>query len=109
MLWLGGALSKSDTVINTFCSQSDLPYTLLKQVNVENKNYKFSQNFMSTEAPSFSFYLFNNGFGFLTKDKTLIFDNIAKKSIFEKGDIDENFLDRGKAYLQVLSTDFANR
>jgi phosphoglycerol transferase MdoB-like AlkP superfamily enzyme len=109
MLWLGGALVKTDTVINTFLSQSDIPYTLLKQVNLENKNYKFSQNFLSTEAPSFGFYLFNNGFGFITKNKTLIFDNIAKTTILETGAIDQNFSDRGKAYLQMLSTDFANR
>jgi phosphoglycerol transferase MdoB-like AlkP superfamily enzyme len=109
MLWIGGALAKTDTVINTYCSQSDIAYTLLKQVNLENKKYKFSQNFLSTNAPSFGYYLFNNGFGFITNDKTLIFDNVAKIPILEEGNINKDFSDIGKAYLQVLTTDFANR
>jgi len=109
MLWLGGAVAKKDTIIHTFCTQSDLAFTILNQLDIHPKNYKFSQNILSSDAPSFSYYLFKNGFGFLKKDKIVIFDNNSGQVIRQSGDVDEDFINKGKAYMQVLTTDFAGR
>lgn len=109
MLWLGGAVEQKDTIITTHCSQTDVAYTLLNQLGIENKEFKFSQNFLSSDPPSVGFYVFNNGFGFLKNDKYVIFDNNSKKTISKSENTDEAIINMGKAYIQVLTTDFAKR
>jgi phosphoglycerol transferase MdoB-like AlkP superfamily enzyme len=109
MLWMGGAVAKADTVISTYCTQSDLAYTILRQLGVNNTDYKFSQNFLSTEAPAFGFYVFNNGFGFLKKGKLMVYDCAANKMIMQNGLPDEEFVLQGKSYFQVLTDDVIKR
>jgi phosphoglycerol transferase MdoB-like AlkP superfamily enzyme len=109
MLWLGGAIAKHDTVISTYFSQSDFPLTLLHQLNLDNKNYRFSQDFLSDRAPAFSFYVFNDGFGFLRKDGYIIFDNVTKKVLSTQGSNTDQLISSGKAQMQVLSTNFSER
>ena len=109
MLWLGGALAAHDTVIDTYCSQSDIPLTILHQLGLDNKNYKFSQDLLSSDAPAFSFYIFNDGFGYFRKDKYIVFDNNANKIILQKGNVTDSFVDEGKAHFQTLSVDFSSR
>jgi len=109
MLWIGGAIAKKDTIIDTYCSQADVAYTILKQLGKDNRDYKFSQDFMSNNPSSISLFLYNNGFGFLKDNKYVVFDNNARKTILKSDNADEAFADTGKAYLQVLTTDFANR
>jgi phosphoglycerol transferase MdoB-like AlkP superfamily enzyme len=109
MLWLGGAIAKHDTVISTYFSQSDFPLTLLHQLNLDNKNYHFSQDFLSDRAPAFSFYVFNDGFGFLRKEGYIIFDNVTKKVLNTQGSNTNQLIEAGKAQMQVLSTNFSER
>jgi phosphoglycerol transferase MdoB-like AlkP superfamily enzyme len=109
MLWVGGALAKRDTIIETFSGHTDIPLTILKQLGSENKNYKFSQNIISSEAPSFAFYDFNNGFGFVTEEVKLIFDIVSSKYILTEGLQNNEDLEIPKAYMQTLSEDFTDK
>jgi len=109
ILWLGGALAKHDTIIDTYCSQSDIPLTILHQLGLDNKNYKFSRDILSNTAPAFGYYIFNEGFGLMQKNSKIVFDNNASKIIIREGHVTDSILDEGKAYFQVLTTDFSNR
>jgi phosphoglycerol transferase MdoB-like AlkP superfamily enzyme len=106
MLWLGGAVTKKDTIISTYFSQSDFALTLLHQLKLDNKNYKFSQDFMSDRAPAFSYYVFNQGVAMLNKDGKVVFDHNTGKAIIKEGDNSDSLLLKAKAQLQVISTDF---
>lgn len=108
MLWLGGALAVNDTIIHTYASQTDLMKTLCCQMDLPFKS-KFSKNIFAAGSPSFAFYAFNNGFGFITENYKLIYSNITNNYIVKEGNYSEEFLKYGKAYLQVLSEDFIRK
>jgi len=59
MLWLGGALATSDTVITKYGSNTDFPLTLLNQVGVSGDDFRFSKDLLSEGTKSFAFYNFN--------------------------------------------------
>ncbi len=106
MIWLGGCLSKTDTIIETFSSQMDIPSTVLNQLNINSKEFKYSKNIFSDSISSYGFYTYNNGFGYITKTSTVIFNNISKKTVSKNDKFEEKDLRKGKAILQILTNDF---
>ncbi len=108
MLWLGGALTKKDTVITKFGSQHDIPATLLRQMGIHT-DYPFSKNLLGASSKSFAYYSYNNGFGFLSDSLRLVFDNVYKKYIVKEGVRSEMDIKLGKAFQQVLMEDFIHR
>jgi len=109
MIWTGGAISKKDTVISTISSQTDILNTLISQLNSDEGNYIFSKNILNNESKSFAFYVFNNGFGFITDSTKQIYDNSSQKFISEEGKINNKQTDKGKAYFQYLLKDFKKK
>jgi phosphoglycerol transferase MdoB-like AlkP superfamily enzyme len=106
MIWLGGCLSETDTVIETFSSQIDIPATVLNQLNIESKDFKYSKNIFADSSVNYGFYTYNNGFAYITKDSRVIFNNVSKEVINKNDNYEENDLKTGKAILQMLTTDF---
>ncbi len=106
MIWTGGAVSKHDTIIQKTASQIDIPKTVLSQLNIENKDFKFSKNIFSDKVKSYAFYSYNNGFGLITDSTTQVFDNELKKYVLKKGKITKKNQDFGKAYQQTLMENF---
>lgn len=109
MLWLGGAINKSDTVIHSYGTQTDIANTIFGQLNFQDKEYTFSNNMMSKNYNPFSVFIYNNGVGYLSSDKKIIYDNVGNYYITKEGATSEKELLLGKAYLQKLYTDFNNR
>ena len=109
MIWTGGAVLNYDTLITKYCSQTDLPKTLLKQFGYESDSYKYSKDIFDRSSPSFAMYFFNNGFGFMSDSACLIYDNNFRKFIQEEGKNASIFKEPSKAYLQILSDDFYSR
>jgi len=108
MLWLGGALHVKDTVITKYASQTDLPVTILRQLDIDSE-YPFSKDILDSRSQSFAFYAFNDGFGFMTDTMKLVYDNISHKYIIKEGIVPGYEPDIGKAYLQVTFEDFVSR
>ncbi len=108
MLWLGGALQVKDTIINTYASQTDLPVTILRQLDIES-DYPFSKDLFDPGTQSFAFYAFNDGFGFMTDTMKIVFDNVSNRYIVTEGVVPGNEPEIGKAYLQVTFEDFVSR
>jgi phosphoglycerol transferase MdoB-like AlkP superfamily enzyme len=109
MIWTGGAVLASDTVIKKFSSQTDLPLTLLRQFGYEHDGYNYSKDIFDNSSPSFAMYFFNNGFSFISDSTSLIYDNNIRKFILEQGKDTSIFQEPSKAYLQKLSGDFYSR
>jgi len=108
MLWLGGVLNDSIKKSNIIGSQIDIPATLLNQIEENSQDFTFSKNLFSETDNDFAFYVFNDGFGFITDSSAVIYDNISNEVILGKGAF-ESDLTKGKAYLQYLMIDFKNR
>ncbi len=108
MLWLGGALNKSGIKIEKLGGQTDIPLTLLHQLDLDD-NYPFGKDLLSEESESFAFYTFNDGFAFITDSSRYIYDHMLRNAVVKSGDDPETAGRYGKAFLQVLYDDFLNR
>jgi phosphoglycerol transferase MdoB-like AlkP superfamily enzyme len=108
MFWLGEVLLFNDSVVSKTASQTDLAKTLLMQLNINAKEFIYSNNIFSQKKNGFAFYAYNNGLGFITDSTQLMFDINAGKYIENKGS-DTIELNYSKAFLQMLSNDFQQR
>jgi phosphoglycerol transferase MdoB-like AlkP superfamily enzyme len=107
MLWLGGAVAKQDTIIQTFGVQTDISNTLLNQFGIHSSDFTFSKNMMAPDAKSFAVYVFNNGYGYVAPDHENIYDFDLQNYLKKEGD--EKELPFGKAYMQKLFHDYNSR
>lgn len=107
MLWLGGAIARPDTTIQTFGGQTDISNTLLSQVGSSSADFMFSKNLLAANAPSFALYIFNNGFGYVSPHNENIYDFDLQNYLKNQGDAAE--LPLGKAYMQKLFLDYNAR
>jgi phosphoglycerol transferase MdoB-like AlkP superfamily enzyme len=104
MLWLGGAVQKSDTTIRSFGNQTDLANTLLTQLNTNASEFSFSRNILSQNANSFAMYIFNNGYGYVSATNENIYDFDLQNYLKQEGN--ETELATGKVYMQKLFDDY---
>ena len=109
MLWLGGALNVRDTVIHSVGSQTDIPNTILAQFGMDSHEFKFGQNILGIPCNPFAIYVYNNGFGMIKPDRLFVYDNVAGAIIQRAGDIKDDDLSEGKAFIQTLYWDFNSR
>ena len=107
MVWVGGALTSTSDEITVFGSQFDFPATLLSQFGFPYNDYRYSKDLLHQNTEGFAFYTFNNGFGFLRDSVELIYDNEAEAFIHSSGNENESWQEFGKAFLQVVTTDFS--
>jgi hypothetical protein len=109
MLWLGGALNKTGIEIDNTASQIDLSYTLLDLLKGDNSNFKFSKNIFNNSENQYAHYIFNKGFGTVSKNGYLIFDYMSKKPIVKFGKNTRSLDSLGKAITQNSFQDFLDR
>ena len=108
MLWVGGALSKSGMRVLKLGSQVDIPITLLDQLGISG-DFPFSKDLLSDQSKSFAFYTYNEGFGFITDSSATAVDLKSKMVVLSEGKNPEYAEKKGKAYLQVLFSDYLKR
>lgn len=113
LLLIGGALKDSlkGTTSNRLCGNTDVPATILGQLNLPDREFFWSKNIFNPYSPQFAYFELNYGFGWKTSAGEVVanssvqhykFQNIPKAKRPE-------FLKEGEAYIQVLMTDlFSN-
>ena len=106
MLWIGGALTVKDTINSNFGTQSDIPNTVLTQLDISDSEYIFGKDIFSPGVKDFSFYAFNDGFGFIDKDGYAIYAHVSDQLIKSSDMEDTIHLNYGKAYLQKVMSEF---
>jgi phosphoglycerol transferase MdoB-like AlkP superfamily enzyme len=104
LLMIGGAVQQ-DSVIHTYASQTDLANTILAQLDKPSPEFKFSKNILSKNVSSFASYYFNNGYGFVTPDSYIVYDNTGRQFLRKEGAADDQ-LAISKAYQQMIFSDF---
>jgi phosphoglycerol transferase MdoB-like AlkP superfamily enzyme len=109
MLWLGGALAVSDTVIHSVACQTDIPNTVLGQFGLDGSEFKFGQDILGNAYYPFAMYFYNNGFGMIKPGGLYVYDNVSNSIIQQKGTVTEEDLSQGKAFVQTLYWDFNSR
>jgi phosphoglycerol transferase MdoB-like AlkP superfamily enzyme len=109
MLWLGGALTKTDTIVHSVASQTDIPNTILAQFDLDATPFKFGQNILSPSYNPFAIFVFNNGFGMVRQNRLFVYDNHSNSIIQNDGEIQPDDLNEGKAYIQTLYWDYNSR
>lgn len=107
LILAGGAISRPMKV-GIIGSQHDIAATLLGQLGVEHREFTFSKNMMSDATPKFAFFAVNDAFGIVSEENSLIYDNRAKRIVYDKGEKGVN-LKRGQAYLQKIYDDLAKK
>jgi phosphoglycerol transferase MdoB-like AlkP superfamily enzyme len=107
MLWLGGALKQTDTVISSTCSQVDIPLMISNQLNKNYSGTNFAKDVLSGQEP-FAYYAFNNGFGFVNDSTYFVWDLDLGDFISNK-DVSPQVSKQGKSYLQEVLVDFSNK
>jgi len=109
LILTGGALKLKNAVNTSIGSQTDIAFTLLQQMNLNTNEFKWSKNLLDTTAEQFSFYIFNDGFGYVTPTGAVTFDNVSKKIIYKDPGVTNEQLNLGKAYMQLSFEDFLKR
>jgi phosphoglycerol transferase MdoB-like AlkP superfamily enzyme len=109
LILTGGALKLKNTVNNSIGSQTDIAFTLLQQMGLNTHAFKWSKNLLDTTARQFAFYIFNDGFGFVTSAGSITFDNVSRKIIYRDKGATVEQLNTGKAYMQLSFEDFLKR
>lgn len=107
MLWLGGALTQPG-LVETLGGQTDLAATLLAQLDIDYSDFRFSKDLLNP-AREFAFYTFNNGFGYITPEDFLVYDNTGNNIIHQGDSLSEETIQTGKAYLEVSFRDYMEK
>jgi phosphoglycerol transferase MdoB-like AlkP superfamily enzyme len=109
MLWLGGVLEKKNITIDSLCSQTDLASTLLNQLNLPSKEFKWSNDIFMPDRTPFAYFAFTNGFGWIRPTGFIVRDNIGGNITEKSGNLKSTETDYGKSYLQASFGDYLKR
>ncbi len=109
MVWYGGVVRNTNTIVPVISSQTDLAATLLAQLNVNSDDYVFGKNIFSSNPSQQIVYSINNGFGYISDSLEFYYNRLPDHAIVEKGDLSQERLMEAKAYYQLLYNDFLKR
>jgi len=108
MVWLGGALSKTGITIDNFSAQSDFAYTLTDILDGNPEVFENGKNIFNTSDEQYVHYVFNKGFGTISKNGTFVYDYVSNKPVIQEGNY--KALDSlGRAISQEAFQDFLDR
>lgn len=109
MIWVGGAV-KEPMQINTLCNQSDLPATLLGQLELPHDDFTFSRDVMSKNyVRQMAFHTYTEGMSVFDSTGFMAYDIDANTFIAYEGADRDRLLKQGKALLQLISHDLISK
>ena len=108
LILTGGAIARP-MKIRIIGSQQDIAATLLAQLHLKHDDFLFSKNMMSDATPKFAFFTVPDAFGVVSEENSLIYDNKARKAVYNKGSRPGYNEKRGQAYLQKLYDDISKK
>lgn len=109
LLWLGGAVKEARRV-ETLCNQSDLPATLLGQLQLSHADYPFSRDVLSaTYQHPTAVHNFNNAQWLYDASGEILYDFDAERALISNSTDAAHLLNVNKAILQTTSKDLLSR
>lgn len=109
MLWLGGALAVRDTVIHRIGSQTDLAPTLLAQLHLPHERYRWGRDLLATDAASFAYFPYLDGFGFVDPRGRLVYDALGQRITQRAGGAGGAEVRAGLALLRLSFQDYLDQ
>jgi hypothetical protein len=94
-----------DSVCHVIGSQTDIANTLLGQLNSPSSDFTFSKNLFNRHVRPFAVWYFNDGYGFLSPDGYVVYDNTSNKFMHSEG-ANDTVRDLSKAHQQKLYTHY---
>ena len=97
--------------INKLGNQTDVAATILAQLDMPHAQFKWSKNLLNPYSKEFAFFDWDNGFGFMTQQQQISYDNSGQQTIY-KGNkaapdsITQKTLRTGKAFMQQIFTEY---
>ena len=105
LVWVGGAV-KAHQEINQFCNQTDLAATLLAQLHLSHKAFRWSRDVLSTSYQyPFAVHNYNNGFSLTDSTGFIVYDLGASQLIRAESSQSQRLERIGKAILQTTTAD----
>lgn len=109
MLWLGGALKRPPFRYSLPASQLDLSHTLYSQLGGAGNPFPFSKNLSDSSIHHWAFFNFNDGFGWIGKEGSLVYDNVGKREVARRGNVAGAEIRAGQAMQQWSFQDFMEK
>jgi phosphoglycerol transferase MdoB-like AlkP superfamily enzyme len=104
LLYTGGVVKK-DTVLHNVCSQTDIVATILNQMNIDSREFYFSNNSFRSDSLGYAFYSFNNGSGWIDSGGKRVISHDDNQIILNQGQCHYSE-DYQRSYFQKLLDDF---
>lgn len=96
--------------IKKYGGQTDIAKTLFNQMGINADRFKWSKDLLNPESLDFAFYDYDNGFGWVSPEQSIAFDNVGKQVVYRKEKLDgmkeAELLKKGKAYLQIVFQEY---
>lgn len=108
ILWTGGAVNGGQT-FKDVVSQTDIAPSLLNALGLVHNDYQWGKDLFRTQPGNWAFFSFNDGFGFVRKDRQILFDNIGKKEIFISDNISDEDRKLSKSLQQKYFQDYLDK
>ncbi|MEI8204613.1 MAG: LTA synthase family protein [Bacteroidota bacterium] len=91
-----------------YISQSDIPSTLLHQLNIPSTQFEWSRNIFNPYMPQFAYFEMNDGLGWKRPDGYFVYNKLENVFLDNKlpPAAADSMFKEGKAYLQHLFREF---
>lgn len=110
LLLCGPALKDSlhGKIFDQICGNTDIPATLLKQLDLKTEQYFWSKNLFNPYYKPFAYFELNEGLGWKKPDGYFVWDKFGDRFFQKQLPVGEkdSLLIEGKAYLQILFEEF---
>ncbi|MDF3078768.1 MAG: synthase family protein [Sphingobacteriaceae bacterium] len=112
LLFYGGALKEDvrGRKVEKIGNQTDIAATLFAQMNIDHSDFHWSKDLLNPGTKEFSFFDWDNGFGFVTPQQAVSFDNVGKNVIYTREKqaeaVDDSLIRQGKAYMQRVFQEY---
>ena len=97
--------------ISKLGNQTDIASTLLAQLNLPHRQFIWSKDLLNPYSKEFAFFDWDNGFGYLTPQQSVSYDNSGQRMIYVRNkQADKSITDKtllhGKAFMQQIFTEY---
>ncbi|MDD4575639.1 MAG: sulfatase-like hydrolase/transferase [Bacteroidales bacterium] len=112
MLFMGHVIKPEfrGTKYDKVASQTDLPTTLLKQLNLNSDEFSWSKNLFNPYTPEFAYFELNEGVGWKSSEGIFVY-NFTQDHYYQK-ELDSIHAEKniifGKSYIQEVYRQFMN-
>ncbi|MCC6721144.1 MAG: LTA synthase family protein [Bacteroidia bacterium] len=103
----GGALNDKFKNIKNRVSAChlNLPALVCDELNLNKRNFIFSENLISDSISSFAYYAFDHGFGIIQNNNLFVWDLNLKKPIYKRGTVSQtDFLQQKGNFIMQYSS-----